>query len=443
MEDELIDDIMTLEDGVAPKERTTPFDMLVDLEEDDAFKLDCYPYSFSPLLLFAQSSYFDKGYSNYNSVAQFFQTVIPINMLDNVLFDRKNMLYEELFSYVIQHEMLVICCIDEHFTAVQVFSDNSLVLYDPRKPQLQKFKGDSFRAFLVYLLLKCSYADSNHIQENKEHYTGTLSTNVTRQCIYQTWKQINKLNGPMGRIKSEAVALPLKRYLFINDPSNMKLMSTQLTSNTCYFQVFLFAVLVKVGSMKKSTTAHVSLETPDAVEAVTRNICRFTLEFFANNHALRPLTNCNFVLDFYRYKTSAYFTVMSDYLGVDTEAPNYAAQYERVLDYFQSRRCLHAYERFAVQGAMSSAPNTKSLQAVTGHDDAVQKLAKCANYYKYRPANFMFGWNSNVMMGLQSFCEYNALRKNQLLQFYQTLQESFPGCADAVASLTKYRDYCE
>ena len=28
--------------------------------------LDCYPYTFSPLLLFAQEHYFDPGYSNYN-----------------------------------------------------------------------------------------------------------------------------------------------------------------------------------------------------------------------------------------------------------------------------------------------------------------------------------------------------------------------------------------
>ena len=63
--------------------------------------LDCYPYTFSPLLLFSQSNYFDKGYSNYNSVARFFNDVLSplgINMLENVLYDRKNMLYDELFE---------------------------------------------------------------------------------------------------------------------------------------------------------------------------------------------------------------------------------------------------------------------------------------------------------------------------------------------------------
>mgnify|MGYP007125884900 CR=1 FL=1 len=38
--------------------------------------LDCYPYTFSPLLLFAHGDYFDKGYSNYNSVAQFFSPAL-------------------------------------------------------------------------------------------------------------------------------------------------------------------------------------------------------------------------------------------------------------------------------------------------------------------------------------------------------------------------------
>ena len=48
----------------------------------------------------AQSGYFDKGFSNYNSVAQFFDSVLDVNMLENVLYDRKNMLYEDLLEYV-------------------------------------------------------------------------------------------------------------------------------------------------------------------------------------------------------------------------------------------------------------------------------------------------------------------------------------------------------
>ncbi len=47
-------------------------------DSEEAVELDCYPYTFSPLLLFAESSYFDKGYSNYNSVAQFFSSALKV-----------------------------------------------------------------------------------------------------------------------------------------------------------------------------------------------------------------------------------------------------------------------------------------------------------------------------------------------------------------------------
>ena len=82
-------------------------------ERAQGYSLDCYPYSFSPLLLFAPEGYFDKGYSNYNAVASFFAGVLDnmdVNMLDNVMYDRKNMLYEELLTYVTEHRMLVTCC---------------------------------------------------------------------------------------------------------------------------------------------------------------------------------------------------------------------------------------------------------------------------------------------------------------------------------------------
>lgn len=41
-----------------------------------SLSLDCYPYSFSPLLLFTSNGYFDRGYSNYNAVAGFFERVL-------------------------------------------------------------------------------------------------------------------------------------------------------------------------------------------------------------------------------------------------------------------------------------------------------------------------------------------------------------------------------
>ncbi len=89
----------------------------------ETFTLDCYPYTFSPLLLFVKDPYFDEGYSNYNSVEQFFRPClnkIGVDMLQNVLYDRKNMLYEELLAHVSSERMLVTCCIDSHFTAFQV-----------------------------------------------------------------------------------------------------------------------------------------------------------------------------------------------------------------------------------------------------------------------------------------------------------------------------------
>ena len=96
--------------------------------------LDCYPYTFSPLLLFSSEGYFDKGYSNYNAVARFFDPVLQprgIDMLENVLYDRKNMLYDELFEYVRSRRMFVPCCIDAHCTAFQVVGKSALLYYDP------------------------------------------------------------------------------------------------------------------------------------------------------------------------------------------------------------------------------------------------------------------------------------------------------------------------
>ena len=92
-----------------PKENSTP----PQAPETSAAEptLDCYPYTFSPLLLFAQANYFDKGYSNYNSVAKFFAQAVEVDMLSNVLYERKNMLYEDLLEHVTSNMMLVTCCI--------------------------------------------------------------------------------------------------------------------------------------------------------------------------------------------------------------------------------------------------------------------------------------------------------------------------------------------
>ena len=89
-------------------------------------------------------------------------------MLENVLYERKNMLYEDLLHHVASQRMFVSCCIDAHFTAFQVLSEKVVIYYDPLKPYLSIISGaDQCKRFMTFLMLKCSYGDSQHIQENK------------------------------------------------------------------------------------------------------------------------------------------------------------------------------------------------------------------------------------------------------------------------------------
>ena len=452
-----------------------------DEEMTEAYNLDCYPYTFSPLLLFAPASYFDKGYSNYNAgkciptaasgilepthtnrtlcraVAQFFSPVCPVNMLDNVLYERKNMLYEELLDHIVEHQMLVVCCIDAHFTAFQVLkkgNKGTLLYYDPLQSSLTYVPADGFRQLAVYLLLKCGYADSQHIQENKDHYTG-IQSNPVRRCIYSTWRKIHTTepSSALYAVQSKKVSLDLDRYVVVNDPTTCRKMSTQQTSNTCYFQSFLFAVLAKVGGVvmeNPSGNTHV-VHVPHVaqLEETMIALSRFLLEFFATqNRTLRPLTNSNVILDFYRYEASPYFHIFTRYLErLKQPVPDYEQQYHALQDYFQSTKCLHTYGKFSLDGAMTSTPNTKSLQSVTGTDGAVYKLAR-SHYYKYRAANLMFGFNANILAALETFCEFNALRKNQLLRFYEELRPLVEGCGTLIDKAgakyrNKYRDYCK
>mmetsp|Transcript_31959 Transcript_31959/g.48617 ORF Transcript_31959/g.48617 Transcript_31959/m.48617 type:complete len:1929 (-) Transcript_31959:223-6009(-) len=113
------------------------------------------------------------------------------------------------------------------------------------------------------------------------------------------------------------------------------------------------------------------------------------------------------------------------------------------MEYFWETKCLHKYDNFLLDSAMSSSSNTKSLQRVFGSDDAVLKLAR-ADYYKYRAANLMFGFNASIMHGLESFYEFNAFRKNQLLMFYEETKSAMHCCADAISKAktnNKYLDY--
>ena len=221
---------------------------LEDDEEIDDLELDCYPYTFSPLLLFAEQSYFDKGYSNFNSVAQFFSPILrnlddpddDIDMLHNVLYERKNMMYENLLNYIIDNEMLVTCCIDSHFTAFQMFKKQgkaTLISYDPMSSSLQLATNDSAKKFALFKMMKCNYGDGQHIQDNKDHYTGG-GTNVTRRTIYSIWKKIHQIDR-LYDVTLKSIRLNLNRYVMFNARSEPTNMSTQLTGNTCYFQTYL------------------------------------------------------------------------------------------------------------------------------------------------------------------------------------------------------------
>ena len=208
-----------------------------------------------------------------------------------------------------------------------------------------------------------------------------------------------------------------------------------------------FALLCKVGETKlASDGASVDLLNTEALAETTVQISRFLLEFFVSGRVMRPLSNCNFVVDFFRYEESPYYTLFTSYLKYrKMEVPSYDRQYRIVLQYYNQTRCLHKYGKFTLEGAMSSTLNTKSLQHVTGTEDAARKLAR-SNYYKYRAANLMFGFNAGIFRDLESYCEFNSLRKNQLLQFYESIKWAVGGCAEALSrskAAKLYRDYCE
>lgn len=213
------------------------------------------------------------------------------------------------------------------------------------------------------------------------------------------------------------------------------------------FFLLSFAVLCKVGGARLADNgSSVDLRNVDALAETTVRIGQFLLEFFVSGPTMRPLTNSNLVLDFFGYEKSPYFVLFTNYLKLQrVEVPEYDRQYRLVMRYYKETRCLHKYGRFTLEGAMSSTPNTKSLQPVTGTEDAAHKLAR-SNYYKYRAANLMFGFNAGIFRDLGSFSEFNALRKNQLLRFYDSIKWAVGGCAEALSrskAANKYRDYCK
>lgn len=459
--DEMMMDIESLDD---PPEETTS---ATSPTSSSRQHLDCYPYTFSPLLLFADG-YFDKGHSNYNAVAAFFQNAISANQVDlmqNVIYEPRNMLYEELLEHIEQQQSLVICCIDAHFTAFQVVRQNNngktcAVYYDPLINTLQYIPPNSFRLFATYKLIKCHYGDSQHVQENKEHYTGLTSANPTRRMIYKLWDKINTLHAIPFKVQQRTVALELNRHVLINDATNHQLVATQLTGNTCYFQVFLFALLCKIGQFTVSANEQ-SLQFDNArvqaLEQVMMELCRYCLTFFVtSDKVLRPLSNANVVIDFYRYKSAVYYKLFWRYLQDKVKLrnnkvilPDYEAQYHHLLQYYTSTGKLHTYDKCVAEGAMASAANTKTLQLIHSVDAVtVDRLAR-SDYYKYRACNFMLGCNANLTMSLTSFADLQALRKNQLLRYYHepAVHASFANGVQALNSdsqtRNKYRDYCK
>ena len=325
------------EDGTGGRGKKNAIERMVECSLS-TYSLDCYPYTFSPLLLFSNADYFDRGYSNYNAVAAFFAPALVgigrargdaasaggggmlgnravedngvrkkkrggrdavvvvggggggrsgdgeggrvvddvvigddggggcdddvprvdatapstnddddaddyedvIDMLHGVVYDRKNMTYDELFNHVASNQCLVTCCIDAHFTAFQMLNKNTLLYYDPLQPCLNVARGenDVYRAAL-YLLMKCHYGDNAHIIENEKQYTSPGSTKL-QNAVYQMWKKINNIAGVSSLgIRWTRMPLNLSRYLFVNSETTPGNMSTQLTGNTCYFQTYL------------------------------------------------------------------------------------------------------------------------------------------------------------------------------------------------------------
>jgi hypothetical protein len=493
------------------------------------YSLDCYPYSFSPLLLFTKEGYFDRGYSNYNAVAAFFVPALKglggggmtvdgspdngrkrggndlgraairtptlstprrderqskrndsndktphskeimtntaivdaaatadddddyyedgIDMLHGVLYDRKNLTYDELFNHIVSNQSIVTCCIDAHFTGFQMLSKNTLLYYDPLSPSLKVCKGDQdVHKVALYLLMKCHYGDNAHVQENEKYYTSPTSTSL-QKAVHNMWKKINTLGSLNAlQVRWMNVPLTLSRYLFINDKNSMVNMTVQLTGNTCYFQTYLFALLCKVGRPYLSPDGRsVTLHDPDLLEKATIRIAQFLLTFFVDQESriTRPYTNSNFILDFNKYRHSPYYLQFKRYLEYKKiKPPDYDKQYEGIAALYAFSKNLHGYDKFVLEGATSSTPNSKSLQFIQSTEGASMKLGR-GDYYKYRAVNLMFGCNAAAMIGLCSFSEFNAWRKNQLLAFYNDIKEGIDGLAEKISrsKLSKYRDY--
>lgn len=209
-----------------------------------------------------------------------------------------------------------------------------------------------------------------------------------------------------------------------------------------------FVLLCKVGKPVITRDGHsVTLQDPNLLGKATIRIAQFLLTFFVDTERriIRPYTNSNFILDFYRYKSSPYYLAFVRYLmHKKISVPNYDKQYEGITMFYSFVKNLHGYDKFVLEGATSSTPNSKSLQYVQSTEGASRKLGR-GDYYKYRAANLMFGCNAGAMYGITCFSEFNAWRKNQLLSFYDVIKSRIHGLAEEInnSGLSKYRDYCK
>jgi hypothetical protein len=204
--------------------------------------------------------------------------------------------------------------------------------------------------------------------------------------------------------------------------------------------VFRFGVLCKIGNLILSQSKEsLQISNEDLLGETVIGMIEFLMTFFFDGKVMRPLTNSNVLIDFFRFRSSPYYTDMVRYLvQAERRNPNYESQFYELIAYFERTTPLQTYERFASDGAMPSTPNSKSLQLVRDSNGALFKLAY-GSYYKYRAANLMFGCNSNILREIESFSQWNAWRKNQLLAFYY--EAGIAGCVAAVQKLVKFRDY--
>lgn len=89
---------------------------------------------------------------------------------------------------------------------------------------------------------------------------------------------------------------------------------------------------------------------------------------------------------------------------------------------------------------MSSTINSKEIQFVSQVGDTLVQLCSY-NYYKFRPGNMTFAFNSNNMKKIFCFAQFNSLRKNFLLSKFDHNFESLIKKCETLDKYTKYKDY--